>query len=63
MVAFAYVSIFFLFYKLAVYIYYGATYNEWLSYSPALIDSPLIFYPPWRHEAWRFFTYMFLHAG
>jgi len=49
--------------QLGVYIYYGATLGEWLSYSPDLLQSPLIFDPNKRQEVWRFLTYMLLHAG
>ncbi|CAK8682155.1 unnamed protein product [Clavelina lepadiformis] len=49
--------------ELVVYIYYGATYGEWLTYAPELVNSPLIFDPQKRQEAWRFVSYMLLHAG
>nr|CAB3265566.1 rhomboid-related protein 2 [Phallusia mammillata] len=49
--------------ELIVYIYYGATLGEWLTYHADILKSPLIFDPSKRQEVWRFFTYMFLHAG
>ncbi|CAK8682159.1 unnamed protein product [Clavelina lepadiformis] len=49
--------------ELVVYIYYGATYGEWLTYAPELLNSPLTFDPQKRQEAWRFVSYMLLHAG
>ncbi|XP_076810907.1 rhomboid-related protein 2-like [Clavelina lepadiformis] len=49
--------------ELVVYIYYGATYGEWLTYAPELWNSPLTFDPQKRQEAWRFVSYMLLHAG
>nr|XP_002130870.1 rhomboid-related protein 2 [Ciona intestinalis] len=49
--------------ELAVYIYYGVTLGEWMTYHPELLNSPLIFDPRKRQEVWRFLTYMLLHAG
>lgn len=49
--------------EVGVYIYYGITYNVWLTYPSQLIDSPLTFNPFIRCEAWRFVSYMLLHAG
>jgi len=49
--------------ELGVYVYYGVMYGEWLSYPNELIDSPLTFNPFLREEAWRFISYMLLHAG
>ena len=49
--------------EVGIYIYYGATYDVWLTYPSQLIDSPLTFNPLLRHEAWRFVSYMLLHAG
>lgn len=48
--------------QLGVFIYYGVLYDQWFSYPPQLIDSPLIFDLRRREEAWRFISYMLLHA-
>ncbi|KAB7500251.1 Rhomboid-related protein 2 [Armadillidium nasatum] len=33
------------------------------AYGPTPMDSPLIYNPERRYEAWRFLTYMFIHSG
>jgi len=48
--------------QLAVFIYYGVLYGKWFSYPPQLTSSPLIFDLRRREEAWRFISYMLLHA-
>ncbi|XP_077975663.1 rhomboid-related protein 2-like [Styela clava] len=49
--------------EIAVYIYYGVTLGEWLTYHRDLLQSPLVFDPSKREQAWRFFSYMLTHAG
>jgi len=49
--------------EFGIYIYYAALYNNWLSFPPQLMNNPLIFNPKYKEQVWRFFTYMFLHAG
>jgi len=49
--------------EIAFYIYNSATYDNWFGFPYQLIDSPLIFNPRFREQVWRFFSYMFLHAG
>ncbi|XP_076805485.1 rhomboid-related protein 2-like [Clavelina lepadiformis] len=49
--------------QIAVYIYYSATSGEWVWISPGVVTSPLTFLPDRRQEAWRFLTYMLVHAG
>jgi len=48
--------------QLAVFIYYGVTYDTWLTYPRELLTSPLILDVRKREEAWRFFSYALLHA-
>lgn len=49
--------------EIAVYIYYGITLGEWLTYDYDLLKSPLVFDPRYRQQAWRFVSYMLVHAG
>lgn len=49
--------------QLGVFIYYAATYDEWLAFPSQLLSNPLIFDVSKREQVWRFFSYMFLHAG
>ncbi|XP_077976312.1 rhomboid-related protein 2-like isoform X2 [Styela clava] len=51
--------------ELAVFIYYTVISHtvSWWTISTEAVASPLIFSPFHREEVWRFFTYMFLHAG
>lgn len=49
--------------EIAVFIYYCVTMNQCSANRPVPIQSPLIYDPSRRYEAWRFLTYMFLHAG
>lgn len=46
-----------------MYIYYGVTLGEWLTYDADLLQSPLVFDPKKRQQAWRFVSYMLVHAG
>ena len=50
--------------ELVVFVYYGVSSHRrsWLSMDAALVDSPLIYDPYRREEAWRFLSYMLLHA-
>ncbi|KAA3681718.1 rhomboid-related protein 1/2/3 [Paragonimus westermani] len=56
--------------EIGVFIYYGLihawdtdVYNDVSATSGVPINSPLIYDPRKRHEAWRFLTYMFIHNG
>ena len=53
--------------QLAIFIYYlidmGKKDDSVTFLAGAPLDSPLIFNPSRRYEAWRYLTYMFIHAG
>ncbi|XP_053123141.1 rhomboid-related protein 2 isoform X2 [Hemicordylus capensis] len=51
--------------ELAVFIYYAVwkPQTQWITLGTGISESPLIYTPDKRQEAWRFLTYMFLHAG
>ena len=49
--------------QVGVFIYYAVTMGDVGPYSPVPWSSPLIYDPRRRMEAWRFISYMFLHAG
>ncbi|XP_013782747.2 rhomboid-related protein 2-like [Limulus polyphemus] len=49
--------------ELGVFIYYCAKLKELSAAGPVPIESSLIYNPYRRNEAWRFITYMLIHAG
>ncbi|KAH7958923.1 hypothetical protein HPB49_006521 [Dermacentor silvarum] len=49
--------------EVAVFIYYCVTLGEFTATGPVPRDSPLIYNPRRRKEAWRYLTYMFIHVG
>uniref|UniRef100_A0A3P9NHG4 Rhomboid-related protein 2 n=1 Tax=Poecilia reticulata TaxID=8081 RepID=A0A3P9NHG4_POERE len=51
--------------ELAVFIYYAVwkPHKQWVTLDQSLWKSPLTYDPAKRQEAWRFFSYMFVHAG
>ncbi|XP_041845164.1 rhomboid-related protein 2 [Melanotaenia boesemani] len=51
--------------ELAVFIYYAVwkPQKQWITLDEGLWNSPLTYKPNCRHEAWRFVSYMFVHAG
>ncbi|XP_030638482.1 rhomboid-related protein 2 [Chanos chanos] len=52
--------------ELAVFIYYavvGKPQSQWMTLEREIWDSPLTYQPEHREEAWRFISYMFVHAG
>ncbi|KAG1714270.1 Rhomboid-related protein 2 [Nymphon striatum] len=49
--------------ELSIFIYYCVKFDEFSAGGPVPIKSVLIFNPNKRNEAWRFITYMFIHAG
>uniref|UniRef100_A0A183BF70 Rhomboid domain-containing protein n=1 Tax=Echinostoma caproni TaxID=27848 RepID=A0A183BF70_9TREM len=55
---------------IAVFVYYAVLhardndpFNDVTASTGVPINSPLIYDPRKRHEAWRFLTYMFIHNG
>ncbi|XP_048465478.1 rhomboid-related protein 1 isoform X2 [Rhincodon typus] len=50
---------------IVIFICYGAMLNKWVlqTYHPDYMKSPLVYHPGHRAHVWRFFTYMFMHAG
>ncbi|XP_018582394.1 rhomboid-related protein 2 [Scleropages formosus] len=51
--------------ELAVFIYYAVwkPQKQWVTLGEGIWNSPLAYKPDKRKEAWRFVSYMFLHAG
>ncbi|XP_047218126.1 rhomboid-related protein 2 [Girardinichthys multiradiatus] len=51
--------------ELAVFIYYAVwkPHKQWVTLDESIWKSPLTYDPKKREEAWRFFSYMFVHAG
>lgn len=51
--------------ELAVFIYYAVwkPQKQWVTLDQGVWNSPLTYKPECREEAWRFISYMFVHAG
>lgn len=49
--------------QLGVFIYYAIEMGELGPNGPVPFKSPLIYDPYKRYEAWRFVSYMLIHAG
>ncbi|XP_007557265.1 rhomboid-related protein 2 [Poecilia formosa] len=51
--------------ELAVFIYYALwkPHKQWVTLDEGIWKSPLTYDPAKRQEAWRFLSYMFMHAG
>uniref|UniRef100_UPI0037E85144 rhomboid-related protein 2 n=1 Tax=Semicossyphus pulcher TaxID=241346 RepID=UPI0037E85144 len=51
--------------ELAMFIYYAVwkPQKQWVTLDDGIWNSPLTYKPERRQEAWRFFSYMFVHAG
>ncbi|XP_047374597.1 rhomboid-related protein 2 isoform X2 [Sciurus carolinensis] len=51
--------------ELAVFIYYAVwkPQKQWITLDIGILESPLIYRPEKREEAWRFISYMLVHAG
>ncbi|XP_038614251.1 rhomboid-related protein 2 [Tachyglossus aculeatus] len=51
--------------ELAVFIYYAAwkPQKQWITLDTGIWNSPFIYRPDKREEAWRFVSYMLVHAG
>lgn len=58
------ITIFFLsIIEIIVFIYYGVTMGNVTASGPVPFESPLIYDPYKRYEAWRYISYMLIHAG
>ncbi|XP_031432841.1 rhomboid-related protein 2 isoform X2 [Clupea harengus] len=51
--------------ELAVFIYYAVwkPQKQWVTLGDGIWNSPLTYRPDLREQAWRFISYMFVHAG
>ncbi|ELW48220.1 rhomboid-related protein 2 [Tupaia chinensis] len=51
--------------ELAVFIYYAVwkPQRQWITLDTGILESPFIYSPEKRQEAWRFISYMLVHAG
>lgn len=51
--------------QLSVFIYYAVwkPQKQWMTLEEGIWNSPLTYQPDRREEAWRFLSYMFVHAG
>lgn len=51
--------------ELAVFIYYAVwkPQKQWITLDTGILESPFIYNPKKREEAWRFISYMLVHAG
>ncbi|XP_026964821.1 rhomboid-related protein 2 isoform X2 [Sagmatias obliquidens] len=51
--------------ELAVFIYYAVwkPQKQWITLDSGILESPFIYSPEKREEAWRFISYMLVHAG
>ncbi|XP_040193128.1 rhomboid-related protein 2 [Rana temporaria] len=51
--------------ELAVFIYYAVwkPQKQWITLDTGITKSPLTYVPEKREEAWRFISYMLVHAG
>uniref|UniRef100_A0A4W3HY49 Rhomboid-related protein 1 n=1 Tax=Callorhinchus milii TaxID=7868 RepID=A0A4W3HY49_CALMI len=51
--------------QIIIFICYGAMLNKWVlqTYHVDYMKSPLVYHPGHRAHVWRFFTYIFMHAG
>ncbi|XP_006031967.1 rhomboid-related protein 2 [Alligator sinensis] len=51
--------------ELAVFIYYAVwmPQKQWITLDEGICNSPFIYKPEKREEAWRFISYMLVHAG
>ncbi|XP_054722866.1 rhomboid-related protein 2-like [Uloborus diversus] len=49
--------------EIGIFIYYCVKHQELSASGPVPIESVLIYNPKRRYEAWRYLTYMFIHAG
>ncbi|TNN02178.1 hypothetical protein fugu_009665 [Takifugu bimaculatus] len=51
--------------ELSVFVYYAVwkPQKQWVTLDEGIWNSPLTYQPDKRQEAWRFISYMFVHAG
>ncbi|XP_050017398.1 rhomboid-related protein 2 isoform X4 [Alexandromys fortis] len=51
--------------ELAVFVYYAVwkPQKQWITLDKGILESPLTYLPEKREEAWRFISYMLVHAG
>ncbi|XP_046700221.1 rhomboid-related protein 3 isoform X2 [Silurus meridionalis] len=51
--------------EMVVFVYYGLLLDRWVLQvsSPFFLKSPLPYHPQRRAQAWRFLSYVFMHAG
>ena len=49
--------------EIAVFIWYCVEMKECSVNRPVIVYSPLMYDPNRRYEAWRYISYMLLHAG
>uniref|UniRef100_A0A668AKE7 Rhomboid-related protein 3 n=1 Tax=Myripristis murdjan TaxID=586833 RepID=A0A668AKE7_9TELE len=51
--------------EVAVFMYYGFQLDRWVLQvsSPAFLKGPLPYHPQLRAQAWRYLSYVFMHAG
>ncbi|XP_055978877.1 rhomboid-related protein 2 [Sorex fumeus] len=51
--------------ELAVFVYYAVwkPQNQWITLDMGILESPFTYHPLKRQEAWRFISYMLVHAG
>ncbi|KAL1776628.1 hypothetical protein HispidOSU_012790 [Sigmodon hispidus] len=51
--------------QLAVFIYYAVwkPQKQWITLDIGILESPFTYSPKKREEAWRFISYMLVHAG
>lgn len=51
--------------ELAVFIYYAVwkPQKQWITLDTGILESPFTYRPDKREEAWRFISYMLVHAG
>ncbi|KAM4603656.1 rhomboid-related protein 3 isoform 2-T2 [Polymixia lowei] len=51
--------------EVAVFMYYGLQLDRWVLQvsSPSFLKGPLPYHPQLRVQAWRYLSYVFMHAG
>uniref|UniRef100_A0A3B4EKF2 Rhomboid-related protein 3 n=1 Tax=Pygocentrus nattereri TaxID=42514 RepID=A0A3B4EKF2_PYGNA len=51
--------------EMVVFVYYGLQLDRWVLQvsSPSFLKSPLPYHPQRRAQAWRYLSYIFMHAG
>ncbi|XP_066560323.1 rhomboid-related protein 3 [Amia ocellicauda] len=51
--------------EVAVFVYYGLLLDRWVLQvsHPLFMKGPLVYHPQLRAQAWRYLSYVFMHAG